>query len=290
MTLQQLEVFAKVAETGSFTKAGGLLSLTQSAISHIISSLETELGFTLLYRNRSGITITNEGKKILQHVLDILNKTELLKQEASSIIGIESGTLKIGCFPSISAKILPHIILNYQKKYPKIELKIFEGNYNEIENWLCTGVIDLGFSAISPESLDFIPLFQDDLLIITSENHPFNSKKEVFIGEIDSQSFIMPKSGCDVLLRQILKKNNVHPNIKFEIEDNTTILSMVSKGLGISIVPELLLELTSLKLNVIKLIPRLSRTVGILVKSYKTASPASLSFIKEVQTYIKHKV
>jgi hypothetical protein len=65
---------------------------------------------------------------------------------------------------------------------------------------------------------------------------------------------------------------------------------MTSKGLGISIVPEMLLELTSLKLNVIKLVPRLSRTVGILVKSYKTASPTSLSFIKEVHTYLKHKV
>lgn len=170
MTLQQLEVFIKVSETGSFTKAGELLSLTQSAISHIISSLEIELGFTLLYRNRSGITITNEGKKILQHALDILNKTELLKQEASSIIGIESGTLKIGCFPSVSAKILP---------------------------------------------------------------------------------------------------------------------TMTSKGLGISIVPEILLEFTSLKLKIIKLVPKLSRNIGVLLKSHKTASPASLSFIKEAQTYLK---
>lgn len=287
MTLQQLEVFIKVSETGSFTKAGELLSLTQSAISHIISSLEIELGFTLLYRNRSGITITNEGKKILQHALDILNKSELLKQEAASIIGIESGTLKIGCFPSVSAKILPNIILDYQRKYPKIELKIFEGNYNEIENWVSTGIIDLGFSAISLESLDFVPLFQDDLVVITSINHPFSLKDEIFIDEIDSESFIMPKCGCDVLLKQTFKKNNVHPNIKFEIEDNNTILSMTSKGVGISIVPEILLEFTSLKLKTIKLVPKLSRNIGVLLKSYKTASPASLSFIREAQTYLK---
>lgn len=290
MTLQQFEVFVKVVETGSFTKAGELLALTQSAISHIISALEIELGFTLLYRNRTGVSITNEGQKIFQHALDILNKAELLKQEAAAILGIESGTLKIGCFPSISAKILPDIILSYQKKYPKIDLQIFEGSYNEIENWVSTGVIDLGFSAISPESLDFIPLFQDDMVVIVSEDHPFSLKEEISINEMESQSFIMPKSGCDIQLKQLFKENKVSPNTKFELEDNNTILAMVGSGLGISIMPEILLDFKSLPLNAIRLLPRLSRTVGILIKSYKTSSPASLSFIKETKSCLERLV
>lgn len=284
MTLQQLEVFVKVAETENFTKAGELLALTQSAISHIISALESELGFTLLYRNRAGVSITNEGQKIFCHALEILNKAELLKQEASAIIGVESGTLKIGCFPSVSAKILPNIILNFQEKHPKIDLEIFEGSYNEIENWVSAGVIDLGFSDISPANLDFIPLFQDNMVVIASEHHPFSLRKEVSINEMESQSFIMPKSGCDVQLKQIFKENNVRPNVKFELEDNNTILAMVSKGLGISILPEMILDFKPLNLNTIQLFPRLSRTVGVLLKSYKTASPASLSFIREIKS------
>lgn len=287
MTLQQFEVFVKVVETGSFTKAGELLALTQSAISHIISALENELGFTLLYRNRTGVSITNEGQRIFQHALDILNKAELLKQEAAAILGIESGILKIGCFPSISAKILPDIILSYQRKYPKIDLQIFEGSYSEIENWVSTGVIDLGFSASSPKSLDFIPLFQDDMVVIISEDHPFSLKEEISINEMESQSFIMPKSGCDIQLKQLFKENKVMPNVKFELEDNNTILAMVSRGLGISIMPEILLDFKSLPLSAIKLLPRLSRTVGILIKSYKTASPASLSFIKETKSCLE---
>lgn len=288
MTLQQLEVFIKVAENRSFTKAGELLALTQSAISHIISSLEIELGFTILNRNRAGVSITNEGQKIFQHALEIVNKVELLKQEASSIIGIESGTLKIGCFPSIAPKILTDIILSYQKKYPKIELKIFEGNYNEIENWVSTGVIDLGFSAISPENLDFIPLFQDDLMVIVNENHPFSLREKIYINEIEAQSYIMAKSGCDVLLKQIFKENDVHPNIKFEIEDNNTLLAMVSNGLGISIVPKIILNFKQEQLKALKLLPRVFRTVGILIKSHETTSPASLSFIKEIQSYLSN--
>jgi DNA-binding transcriptional LysR family regulator len=285
MTLQQFEVFVKVVETKSFTKAGEILALTQSAISHIISSLEIELGFNLLHRNRAGVTITNEGQKIFQHALDLLNKSELIKQEAASILGIQSGVLKIGCFPSFSAKILPDIILRYNEKYPKIELKIFEGNYNEIEKWVSTGIIDLGFSAIPPETLDFIPLLQDDLVVIVNDHHLFSLREEISISEIESQSYIMSKSGCDVLLKQIFKENNVHPNITFKIEDNNTLLAMVSKGFGISIVPKMILNFKPLQLNVIKLSPRQFRTVGILLKSMKTASPASLCFIKGIKYY-----
>ena len=283
MTLQQLEVFLKVAETGSFTKSGELLALTQSAVSHIISALEIELGFILLHRNRAGVTITNEGQRIYEHALDILNKVEILKQEAAAIIGIESGVLKIGCFPSFSAKILPDIILSYQEKYPKIELEIFEGSYLEIENWVATGIIDLGFSAIAPENLDFIPLFQDEMVVVVSKNHPLALKEEVYISEMEAQSFIMPKAGCDVQLKQTFKESKVCPDIKFEFEDNNTILAMVSKGIGISIVPQMILDFEPVSLNKIKLLPRLYRTVGVLLKSHKTASPAFLSFISEIK-------
>ena len=152
------------------------------------------------------------------------------------------------------------------------------------------GIIDLGFSASPPKGLDFIPLWEDDLVVIVNKNHPLSLKKSISIREIQSQSYIMSKSGCDLLIKQIFKENNVTPQIKFEIEDNNAILSMVSKGLGISIVPELILNFNSFKLETLKLTPRFFRTIGILLRSYDTASPATLSFIKELQNtnYFMH--
>lgn len=287
MTLQQLEVFVQVVKTGSFTKAGQILSLTQSAVSHIISALETELGFTLLYRNRAGISITNEGQKIYQHALDILNKVELIKQEAASIAGAESGILNIGCTPSVSAKKLPDLIVHFQNKYPRIELKIFEGNYFEIETWVTTGVVDVGFSVHPPGNLDFIPLWNDELVVIVHQNHPFYSRESVRIEEIQSQPFIMPKSGCDMLLKQIFKENDVRPDIKFEIEHTHTILSMVDRRIGISIVPEMAVDLAPSQISMVKLLPNSPRTIGILVKSQKAASPAAAAFIKEVSQLVE---
>jgi DNA-binding transcriptional LysR family regulator len=283
MTLQQLEVFIQVVKTGSFTKAGQLLSLTQSAVSHIISSFEMELGFTVLYRNRAGISLTGEGHKIYQHALDILNKVELFTQEAAAIAGVESGTLNIGCIPSVSSTKLPDIIVHFQEKYPKIELKIFEGTYYEMESWISTGTIDVGFTATSPENLDFIPLWEDELVLIAHRSHPLSTRETVSVDEIRTQPFIMPKSGCDMLLKQIFKENNVLPDIKFEIEDTHTILSMVDRGLGISIVPEMAVDLAPPELRMVRLLPSSPRTIGLLVKSQHAVSPASAAFIREVK-------
>jgi DNA-binding transcriptional LysR family regulator len=287
MTLQQFEVFIQVVKTGSFTKAGQLLALTQSAVSHIISSFEAELGFTLLYRNRAGISLTNEGHKIYQHALDILNKVELFKQEAAAIAGVESGTLNVGCIPSVSATRLPDMIVHFQEKYPKIELKIFEGTYYEMESWVSSGVIDVGFTAAVSESLDFIPLWEDELVFIAPSGHPLSSRENIRVNEIQTEPFIMPKSGCDVLLKQIFKENNVQPDIKFEIEDTHTILSMVHKGLGISIVPEMALDLAPPELRMVRLLPSSPRTIGLLVKSQNATSPASAAFIREVKSLSK---
>lgn len=283
MTLQQLEAFVQIVNLKSFTKAGQNLSLTQSAISQIISSLEEELGFNLLYRNRNGVILTNEGVKIYEYALDILNKAALIKQEAASILGMESGLLRVGCFPSVSSEILPDIILNYEKKYPNIDLKIFEGSYDEIEDWILSGTIDLGFSANLSKGLDFIPLWNDNLVLIANNTHPLSMKKSISIKDIESYPFIISKSGCDLLVKQIFRENNVNPNIKFEIENNHTILSMVSKGLGISIVPEMIIKFNSSSLNAMKLNPNYFRKIGILIKSYDTASPAALSFINELK-------
>lgn len=283
MTLQQLEVLVAVVRTGSFTKAGQHLALTQSAVSHIISGLESELGFTLLHRNRSGISVTNEGQRIVQHALDILHRAELIKQEAAAIAGVESGVMNLGCFPSLAAKKLPAILLEFQSRYPKIELKLFEGTYHEIENWILDGVIDLGFSAVAPKGLDFIPLWQDELVAAVPEGHPLHARESVSVQEMEAQPFIMPKSGCDTQLKRLFKDHGVSPDIKFEIEDNLTILAMVGRGIGLSVVPSMVIDFAPVQVRPVRLLPGSARTIGILLKSASAASPAAHAFIHMVQ-------
>lgn len=140
MTIARFEVFSKVVELSSFTKAAKALHITQSAVSHAIASLESEWAVNLLIREKGkDLALTEIGTKILIQVREILNRMEHINQEIALQANLEIGTIRIGSFTSASACLLPKIISKFHRKYPKIELKLFEGSYEEIIEWLKTG-------------------------------------------------------------------------------------------------------------------------------------------------------
>ncbi|KUP25372.1 hypothetical protein AWJ19_17455 [Paenibacillus sp. DMB5] len=131
MAIFQYKVFLTVVESGSFTKAGEKLGLSQSGVSHNISTLETELGIVLLRRNRNGISLTDAGERVIPHIRQIIHHAKLLEQEAALIQGIEVGTIKIGTFPSFSSKFLPGLIHIFIKRFPGIQGRAGDNNYSK---------------------------------------------------------------------------------------------------------------------------------------------------------------
>lgn len=127
MSIVRLEIFSKVIELGSFTKAAKRLNMTQSAVSHAISSLETEWGVSLLIRDRrKGISLTEIGKNTLPHIREVLNRMESINQEIALAKSIETGTIRIGTFASASSCLLPKLLVKFQKKHPNIEFKFMK--------------------------------------------------------------------------------------------------------------------------------------------------------------------
>ena len=122
MTLLTYQIFKTVAEMGSFRKAADLLGLTPSAISHTISTMENELGFSVLTRNKSGVTLTNYGASLLPYVNAVLNSDESLQQAVAKFNGLQQGKVKIGCFSSICINWMPDIIRIFGTKYPGIKI------------------------------------------------------------------------------------------------------------------------------------------------------------------------
>lgn len=279
LAIFQYEVFLTVVESGSFTKAGEKLGLSQSGVSHNISTLETELGIVLLRRNRNGISLTDAGERLIPHIRQISYHAKLLEQEAALIQGIEVGSIKIGTFPSFSSRILPGLIRNFINKYPGIQIELYEGGYDDIKDWIASGTIDIGFLTLPSIEFDTIQLLKDELFVLVHENHRLNTMKLVHVKSIHNESFIMPKAGCDVLIKRLLRENNVHPNVIFEIKDNNTIISMVQEGLGITIIPEMVLPKNIPNTKVIPLETDLYREIGIAIKSINQASPSIKKFI-----------
>ncbi|MHA6531965.1 LysR family transcriptional regulator [Paenibacillus sp. BAC0078] len=288
MSISKYEVFLKVVELGSLTKAAEVLGFTQSGISHTISSLELEFGFSLLIRNRSGVKLTVNGEQVVQPIREIIKWNEQLKQQVADIHGLETGTITIGTFTSVSVHWLPGMIKEFRKEYPYIEFKLMEGGYLEIEQWIEAGVIDCGFISLpTREKFEVFPLKQDRMLAILSKEHPLSRAPFMPLAQIAYEDFIIPKAGSDYDVRRVLEKAGIKPNIKFSAGDDYAIIAMVENGLGISILPELVIQRQKHNVAMLELEERSFRSLGIAVHSMKYTSPATKRFLKHVQDWFK---
>lgn len=286
LTLARYEVFRSVIESGGFLKAANEIGLTQSAVSHAIASLESEFDFKLVTRGRSGIKLTHNGEKVLLHVRQILNLDEQMHQEVSEIKGLKTGVVRIGTFPSVSINWLPKLIKEFKLNYPHVEVKLFEGDYDDITTWITNGVVDFGFLSLpTGNSFDVLPLIRDCILCILSEQHVLSWEKKITFDQLRKEQLIMPKANIDKDVRKILKKNNISPNIKYEMEEDQAIIAMVQNNLGISILPELILYRMPDDVRVLNLENNFYRTIGIAASSFKKIAPAASKFIEEVKKW-----
>ncbi|WP_152381451.1 LysR family transcriptional regulator [Paenibacillus brasilensis] len=285
MNLFKYKVFLSVVETGSFTKAGELLNLTQSAISHAVSGLEHELGLTLLIRGRSGIKLTSNGERLMRHFREIVQMNERLYQEVALIKGLETGTVKIGTFSSVSIQWLPGIIHKFNEQFPLIELKLLDGNYHEIENWIASGEADFGFVNLPTlDVLEVLPLKKERMLCVLPSNHMLREQTTIRVDQLLDEPFIMPASGCDTDVWRIFSQHKLAPTIKYELEDDHAIMAMVQNGLGVSILPEMILVQNPYELCIRPLDGPYSRSIGIAAASLKSMAPAAkkcMNFIAE---------
>lgn len=279
------EIFNKVVEVGNFTKAGLDLNMTQSAISHAISSLEKEFGFPLFHRGKNGVTITQEGEIMLQRIRQVLTAEELVQQEAANIIGVTKGKVRVGTFSSISMKWLPFIIQQMERNFPGIQIELKEGDYFQIEQMLSNGEVDCGFiNNISSSQFQFIPLIRDEIVLIASENSKFYHKNQVEIESVQEEPFILSTYNGTNDILTIFDKYNVKPNIRFELFDERAIVAMVENGLGITMLPKLVLKNIPKNVRVIPIKEESYRIIGLAMR-YQI-SPATKMFVKELKNWL----
>ncbi|KZE76122.1 LysR family transcriptional regulator [Paenibacillus elgii] len=286
MTIARFKVLAKVIELGSFTKASEELNMTQSAVSHAIASLEAEWGATLLIRDRKKeLVLTEVGQKTLIHIREILNRTERIQQELALAASLEAGTVRIGTFYSASSCLLPKILAKFQKKHPQIEFRFYEGTYEEMAEWLDTGVIDIGFVVQQDKHTkwDTVPLIQDKMVVAFPAGHKFQQREMITVEDLQDEPFIMPKGMYQSHIEEIFQQAKVKPSIRFEVQDCSTIANMVQEGLGITIGPELFLK-TQQNLQIRSLNVSDWRNVALACPSVSDASPAVRAFLTVAQS------
>ena len=286
MTFTQLEIFAKVAELGSFTAAAEQLGISQSAVSHALRLLEKEWGVTLLSRKQAHIEVTEVGGNLLIRVRELLGVSEAIRQEVDAIRGLSRGVLRVGSFgPSSSLWLLPKILGQFQKTYPEIKILVDEADDDEVVDWILERRVDVGFVVLPEERLDAVPLFLDQLVAVIPADHPLAQKKAVSLTELCESPFIMKIVGDGMsAAEKTLASANLRPVITHRYSQIITIIKSVENGDGVSLISDLGLsdQVMSLCPGVIKkpLIPAVRRSVGLAVPNLKHASPAASAFLK----------
>ncbi len=284
MNIQKYQAFVKTVEYGSFTKAAEKLNYSQSGISRMINDLEQEWKVTLLERGKTGIKLTSDGTKLLPYAKNICNDFEKLQMQVDEINGLQSGLIRIGTFSSVATHWLPNIIKEFQKDYPNIDYELLLGDYTEIEKWIDEGRVDCGFLRL-PAKTDFETIFleQDKLLAIIPENHPLRDCDKFPVKALCDEPFMLLEKGAKAEISEIFERCNLTPNVHFTTWDDYAVMSMVESGLGISILPELILKRVPYKIIAKELDVPAYRNIGIALKSKKNASLAVKRFIGYLQ-------
>ncbi len=279
MNLKRYEAFYFTAQLGSVSKAAEQMGCTQSALSHLIQALEAELGFCVLTRSRSGVQTTAQGRLLLPAVRTLLEQGDRVNRLAEQIRSGRAGTIRIGTFTSVAVHWLPPLIQAFRSEHPFVELHLENGDYYDVDHWLKGGDVDIGFVTLpGPEGFRILPLKEDRLLAILPKNHPLASLPRFPVSSVEKESFISLLESSNHDARRALDSAGIVPNVTYTTKDDYAVIAMVAQGLGISIMPELLLRGQTDRVAVLELDPPAHRTLALAVRKTNGDAPYLDSF------------
>ena len=288
VSVNKYQMFLKTVECGSFSKAAVEMSFTQSAVSHAVQALENELNVTLLSRNRGGVVLTADGRALLPRIEKLCAAHHELMQSAAELNGMDAGFVRVATFSSVSAQWLPSILKSFGERYPNIEFEVVTGDYyGQSEDWILQGKVDCGFLRLpSVKHLQTYALYRDELQVILPCGHPLADSDPFPAASLSTEPFIFLEEGQDYEISAALDKMGIRPNVKYTAREDRTMLAMVSKGLGISLLPELMVRHSPYPVVACRAPERFYRNIGIAVKDKKALSAATRRFVDYVRGWV----
>ncbi len=264
MTVDRIKIFVDAVRLGSFHKAADKYFYTPSALSHIADAIEKELGVKLLERSAGGIRLTKDGEALFPHLERIAAERQELLAAADGLKKRRT-ELTVGCYSSISKHLLPDIISAFQAKYPHIRISVVVGN-NLNELWQKNAEVCF-VSESEREGFPFLPVYTDEYVAVAKAG-VFPKKKLLSREEIATQTFLLPD---DWAVKHWFGDASEDVT-RVSSADDGVILSMVRNGLGISILPYLAVKNHPREVQILKIQPAVTRTLGLVYN--EKSSPA----------------
>lgn len=288
MNFIQLEYFKKVAEDSNISSAAKKLFVSQPAVSKQLKLLEEELECKLFIRRKNKLALTIEGETLLQHARTIIAQVNNIKDEVNFKQNKVSGKICVGCGALTAKSILPDAVSHIIKKYPSIEISIFETDWNQISELLENDIIDIG---VGPEvnnkrkSIKFQEIFTSKLVFICSQKSELANRK--YISQKDLRTVPLITYAPNVNIYKCLERAGFLEDVKIIMSTRITetIITYVKKNIGVGIIPKYIVDLEPEKDLMIKdLDADIPLKIGINFDSSKPLTPASKLFIETLSS------
>ncbi len=286
MKISQLRAIVAIADYGNFSEAALELQLTQPAISHAIATLETDLGVPLFSRGRHGAVLTPAGERILYYARQALQNIEMMQKEANRHKGLRGGNVRIACFRSVATHLLPKAISQFHQQFPEVGVTIVERpHYVDIENCLREGRADIGTTYI-PTSDEFEAwnILNDEYIVLFPPNAQIN-RQITWEDLAEYQQIMLPALPCGGILHAHLKLVAPSLNTVSDIQEDSTVVSMVNQGLAAAIIPRLAALPIPQNIRVCSLPTPFARAIGIAVLSNTLHVPAVFRFLEMLKKF-----
>ncbi|HEY9655238.1 MAG TPA: LysR family transcriptional regulator [Crinalium sp.] len=280
--LSQLRALIAVADRGNFGEAALQLGLSQSAVSHAIATLEAMLGVVLISRGRHGAYLTPVGDRVLTYACQMMQSLDGMLKEANLAKGLQGGQVRIASFRSVATHILPEAIAQFRQRFPDITVQLTDHeDLPEVEQTLREGRADIGFTYL-PTSEDFEvwELLQDEFVALFPPT--FKPKgARLSWDDLAHHPIIMPPETDATMLQFYEHCLAFHCtlNVAYRVNTDSTIVSMVARGLGAAVLPRLAAEPIPVGVQVLSLPVPIYRVIGIAVLADALQVPAVFAFL-----------
>ena len=288
MDTKKLAALAAAVRLGSFTRAAEELGYTQSGLTHMMNSLEKDVGFPLLVRGRTGVRLTPAGQRIFPLVQACLNGAKTLEREILLINTQQEESVRVAAYDSIARHWLPEVIQQFRHNHPGVDVEIRMGNIEDVFRWVSEDKMDLGFASRQEGmTLEWVRLRDDPLLAILPPDYDLDGRHSFPVEGFSGEEFLMPSLGFHQDILRVMRGGGAEPVYRSPQVSDNVIISMVEHGLGLSILSELVLRGRQDDVLAVPLDPPAVREIGVAMRSRKEMPLMVRRFLNEARDMIE---
>lgn len=294
LTLQQLRYFIAVADTRHFTRAAEHTGVAQPSLSKQVQSLEAELGAPLFSRVRGNVTLMPAGEALLPIARRILADVDTARHEVAELVGLRSGRLRVGATPSLCASVFAEVLARFHAAYPGIRLLVEEGGSRDLSRSLLRGDLDLALIILPPEgpdpALTTRVVLREDLLVASAASlPPLVHRPTIRLADLRDRSMVMFRQGYDLreITLQACRGVGFEPRMAVEGGEMDAVLRFVEAGLGVAIVPSMVLANRPALRGIPIAPPGLSRAVALSQRTDVPPTKAAQAFSDVLMAYLE---